>query len=202
MLPRMRTSDTRERKRYCGIALLAALTFLLLTGCDLQVGPAFPERDGRAFLEEHGYEPGLIQDVIDRKPLTSATVLELSRSASTDVRFLVAGNPHLTEDEIDLFMGDNNDFVRSGAAANPGLSDEQIDRLIRDRSHTVHAKLAANPAFPEEVLLRIHHECDPGLLWFAMNPNCPELLRQAIEVSDDDLAKHWLRETQKEKVAR
>lgn len=30
------------------------------------------------------------------------------------------------------------------------------------------------------------------MLWFAMNPNCPELIRAQILASQDDQARRWL----------
>lgn len=124
--------------------------------------------------------------------LDPAQVRELSRSGSADVRFMVARNPHLAPEEIDLFISDGNDFARSGAACNPGLTPAQIDQLTRDSSHTVYCQLAGNTALSEEALLRIHRQRNPGLVWFAMNPNCPASIRKEIEGSQDDLARRWL----------
>jgi hypothetical protein len=161
-----------------------------MAGCI--AGGAYPERDGRAFLEKAGYEPSVIEAVVGRGVLTPEQIKEFSTSRSPDVRFLVAGNPHLRPQDIDLFLKDSNDYARSGAAYNPRLSPEQMERLFRDPSHTVYCSLARNPAVPEAMLLRLHKERNPGLVWFAMNPNCPEALRNEIRSSGDDLARRWL----------
>lgn len=42
-------------------------------------------------------------------------------------------------------------------------------------------------------LRRIRETRQPGDLWFALNPNCPEPVRKAIGASDDALAKQWLK---------
>lgn len=118
--------------------------------------------------------------------------MELSKCNSTDVRFLVARNPNLTHDEIDLFLRDPDDFARSGAACNLNLSSNQIEALTTDPSHTVYSKLASNPSLSEQELLRIHKARNPRILFFAMNPNCPESIRKEILESDDSLAKQWL----------
>lgn len=163
----------------------------LLAGCNI-AGPAHPERDGRTYLENHGYPTPFIDRVVNGEKLDHAEVINLSKCRSVDVRFLVARNPNLTHDEIDVFVRDRNDFARSGAAWNTNLSSSQIDILTDDPSHTVYCGLARNEALSENALLRIHKKRNPGILWFAMNPNCPDSIRQEILNSHDDLAKRWL----------
>jgi len=172
------------------IIFLALISFF--AGCGFQIGPAFPKRDGRFFLAEQGYDESLIETVLTGGRLEHWQIVELSKSKSPDVRFLIARNCHLTHEEIDLFIKDSCPFVRSGAACNINLSVPQIERLLNDRSHTVYCKLAHNPSLSEEILLRIHKEHSPGLLYFAKNTNCPQEIREQIRQSDDDLAKHHL----------
>ena len=171
--------------------LVTVMAGALLSGCNI-AGPAYPERDGREYLETHGYPTSLVDRVVNEMPLSHPEVLELSKCRSTDVRFLVARNANLTHGEIDLFIHDKNDFARSGTACNMNLSPSQIDLLTDDPSHTVYCKLAGNTALSDEALLRLHKKRNPGILWFALNPNCPASIRQEIVNSDDALAKHWL----------
>jgi hypothetical protein len=181
------------------VALISVAVMLMAAGCGVEIGgPAHPERDGKAFLEKHGYAPAVIEAVVHRGVLEREQILEFSRSTSADVRFLVAGNPNLQTQDIDLFLNDSNDFARSGTAYNPNLSPEQTDRLFSDRSHTVYCSLARNPSVPTDTLLRLHRERNPGLLWFAMNPNCPDTLKDEIRKSRDDLAKQWLEITERQ----
>lgn len=170
---------------------MAMITGALLAGCNI-AGPANPERDGRTYLEKHGHPTSFIDRVVNGDKLDHAEVIDLSKCSSADVRFLVARNPNLTHDEIDIFVRDKNDFARSGAAWNTRLSPSQIDILTDDPSHTVYCGLARNESLSEDALLRIHKQRNPGVLWFAMNPNCPDSIRQEIESSHDDLAKRWL----------
>ena len=173
------------------IAILIVMTGALLAGCNI-AGPAYPERDGRKYLEDHGHPVSFVDRVVNGEKLDHAEVLGLSKCGSAAVRFLVARNPHLKHDEIDLFIHDKNDFARSGTACNTNLSPSQIGILTDDPSHTVYCKLAGNTALSEDALLRIHTKRNPGTLWFASNPNCPDSIRQEIVTSGDALAKHWL----------
>lgn len=158
-------------------------------GCN---GPAFPERDGRAYLEQHKYSPEVIDAVLHRKSLPHDQIVRFSKCWSSDVRFLVGSNPTLTPSEVDLFIGDSDDYARSGTARNTNLTPAQMERLFRDQSHTVYASLAGNPAVPRSMLLRLHGERRPGLVFFAMNPNCPPEIVDEINKSGDGLAKQWL----------
>jgi hypothetical protein len=171
--------------------LLLTLPALLLSAC-LQIGPAHPEQDGRAYLEKKGIPAEVIDAVVSGAPLDAARVKEFSASSSVDVRHLVARNRHLTPEQIDVFIADANDFARAGAALNPSLSTNQVEKLTQDVSHTVYCQLAGNESLTDAQMLRIHNLRNPGLLWFAMNPNCPPSLRTAIGTSGDALTKQWL----------
>ncbi len=168
-----------------------SVLLLLTTGCNI-AGPAFPKKYGSEFLQSHGYSDEIIKAVINQNQLEHKSVIAFSKCDSADVRFLVASNPYLKPDEIDLFMNDNNDFARSGTACNKNLTRSQMLTLMQDSSHTVYCKLAGNPSVPEELLLELHNKRKPGLVWFATNPNCPESIRQDIQKSSDSLAKRWL----------
>lgn len=176
----------------CLRPLLHALFLLGLTSC-LQIGPAHPEQDGRAYLEKKGVPEAVITAVVTGAPLAAEQVKEFSSSRSLDVRHLIARNPHLTPEQIAASMRDPDDFVRSGAAANPGLTTNQFETLILDASHTVVLQLAGNAALTDDQLLRVHRQRNPGLVWFALNPNCPVGIRDAITASTDTMAQHWLK---------
>lgn len=176
-------------KRIFTFALIAGA----LTSCN---GPAFPERDGRLSLEKRGYPESIIVAVAERKPLDPRLVVELRRKGNEQVRFLIASNPHLSPEAIDLFIEDKNDFARSGTAHNPALTRSQMEKLFHDPSHTVYCGLAGNPSVPEALLLKLHAERNPGLLWFALNPKCPPAIKSEIRKSNDELARYWLQMTE------
>ena len=158
-------------------------------------GPAYPEKNGRAYLEKRGYSNDLISRLIDGEKLEPSEVRDFQASRSLDVCFLVARNPNLTHEQIAVSIASRDDFTRSGAAKNTNLSPSQIRELTEDESHTVYSALAGNTALTEKELLSIREKRKPGGLWFAMNPNCPESIRKSIIASDDSLAKDWLKIT-------
>ena len=197
-----------KRDTGCGTVLLtmkllialpiATAAALLLAGCNI-AGPAYPEKNGRAYLERRGCSEDLISRVVSGGKLEPAEVRDLQASRSADVRHLVAANPSLDGVRIAIAIADRNDFVRSGAARNPKLSAHQIELLADDVSHTVYSALAGNPALSEQQLLRLREKRGLEDLWFAMNPDCPASIRAAIETSDDALAKRWLEITDERK---
>jgi hypothetical protein len=158
-------------------------------------GPAFPERDGRVYLESKGYSVATVEAVLNGGRLRSDELAQFRTCRNADVRHLVARNATLTQEEIEGFVRDSNDYVRSGATRNRSLTLAQMERLAADSSHTVYAGLARNPSVPKELLLRLHHERRPGLVCFAMNSECPPEIVKEIENSGDDLAKSWLKIT-------
>ena len=164
----------------------------VLAGCGFQIGPAYPEKDGRAALEKARVPAAEIDTVVTGGVLTATQVVAFGASGSSDVRFLVARNAHLAPAQIETFIKDRSDFVRSGAACNPSLTSNQVDRLAGDTSHTVLAQLAGNPALTDAQLLDLHRIRKPGLVWFALNPNCPDSIRAEILASTDTMAQHWL----------
>ena len=169
--------------------LVLLSSFLLVAGCN---GPAFPQRDSRAYLERKNYSRDTIEAVLNLKPLPHDQIVTFHQCGSADVRFLVGSNPTLTAEEIDLFLCDPDDYARSGTAYNTSLTSAQIERLFHDRSHLISCGLAGNPAVPAPILLKLHRERRPGLVFFAMNPACPPEIMEKIRTSGDGLAKHWL----------
>jgi hypothetical protein len=144
-------------------------------------------------LEKRGYPSDLISRLVDEGKLAASEVRDFQASRSSDVRFLVARNPSLTHEQIATSIASSDDFTRSGAARNTNISSSQIAQLTDDESHTVYASLAGNTALADAELLNIREKRNLGGLWFALNPNCPESMRESIVASDDSLAKHWLK---------
>ena len=184
--------DVSKKMKIVITALKSTAACLLLASCDI-AGPAYPEKNGRTYLESHGYSDDLISRLIDGSKLDLSEVRDLQASRSSDVRFLVARNPSLTHEQIDVSIASKDDFTRSGAANNTNLSANQIERLTEDQSHTVYSALAGNTALSEKDLIHLREKRDLGGLSFAMNPNCPMSIRKSILASDDSLAKDWLK---------
>jgi len=173
------------------IALFSLVVGIFLASCNV-AGPIYPEQNGRTYLEELGYPEDLISRLIEGKKLAPSEVQDLQESKSSDVRFLVARNPSLSQEQIAVSITHNDDLTRSGAAKNTNLSEAQIELLTEDESHVVYSALAGNTSLTDKQILSIREKRDLGDLWFAMNPNCPMPIRESIVASDDSLAKSWL----------
>jgi hypothetical protein len=126
----------------------------------------------------------------------------LATEESTDVRFLVAQNPHLPKRLHEKLIQDSEDFVRGGAALSPHVTEEQIAIEISKHkeptssNHTVLIYIARNPNVSKRILLDLHERHGLELSWFAQNPDCPaELIRKMKEGNDRD-ALYWLETTQ------
>ncbi len=173
-------------------SIMSLVVGALFAGCNI-AGPANPEKNGRAYLEERGYSGDLISRLVDGQRLEASEVGDLQASKSADVRFLVAKNRSLTHEQIDVSIASKDDFTRSGAANNTNLSSSQIARLTDDESPTVYSALAGNTALSDQQLMWIRDKRGVDDVNFAMNPNCPEPIRQSIVESGDSLARHWLK---------
>jgi hypothetical protein len=173
------------------ISVLLLITFLLWV-IGSSMGPAHPERDGRAYLQERKYPNELIERVVAGEPLDAATIEQLAGEDNIDVRFLIAQNPALPAHLLDRLTKDASDFVRGGAAWNPHLTREQIQALSADESETTQGYLARNPHVPEADLIRLHEKYEVPLLWFALNPKCPAVLKQKMIDTQDVEALEWL----------
>lgn len=183
--------------RYCGLTPLLLIAVSLHLPSSEFGGPAHPKRDARAHLSSRGYDATLIERVVHSQAIDASDAAEFSHSPSPDVRFLIARNEYIPDDVRDALSRDRNDFTRSGAAHNPKLTTEQVERLFHDRSHTVYAALARNRGLSEEMLLKLHRERKPGLVYFAMNPHCPPEIQREIEQSNNQIAKQWLNRKRK-----
>lgn len=175
---------------------LLAFTSLFVVAC--LNSPAFPERDGRQYLEKKKYDAQTVDTVVNLGKLDRATFEKLSKESDINVRYLLGTNANLPSDLLDKLTKDSSDFVRGGAASNPNLTKAQIEALKNDSSVTTQGYLASNPAVPEKDLIELHEKHDVGLLYFAMNPKCPEVLKKKIVKENDELTMYWLKETQKE----
>lgn len=176
----------------------AALLVWLVINASAFIGPAYPEKDGRAYLERKAYAPPVIEQVIALQALDATTFSQLAKEDSTDVRFLVAQNPFLPAALLQQLAQDSSDFVRGGAALNPHLTPLQIQQLSADPSPTTQIYVARNPYIPEADLLRLHEVHGIELVWFAMNPNCPQVLKDKMRTLNDEDALYWLNVTETE----
>ena len=172
--------------------IITILCVVLLAGC-FQIGPAYPVRDGRAYLSSNGYTEGDIELIAELKEMPPTLAEKAAQEASTDVRFLIAQNPHISKGLLLKLSKDQSDFVRGGVANNLAITTDLIKTLRDDPSHTTRLYLSRNPSVPEEDLWYLHKVKKMELMWFAMNPKCPQGMQDLIHEKGDDRAKYWLK---------
>jgi hypothetical protein len=180
----------------CTLVLVAVLMWAIGSS----IGPAHPERDARIHLQERKYSNELIERVIARAPIDAATFERLAGEDSIDVKFLIAQNPALPSNLLDQLAKDPSDFVRGGAAQSPHLTRAQIQALSADESVTTQSYLAGNPHVPEADLIRLHEKHEVPLMWFAMNPKCPQVLKQKMIDTQDEEALSWLERASEDSI--
>lgn len=172
--------------------LVLGLLGLLMWMVTPFIGPADPEGQSRAYLAKRHCSAEVIEQVIALEPLAPALFDRLAAEDSESVKFLIAQNPFLSATWLARLAQDPSDFVRGGAAQSPNLTPAQIQALMADASHTTQAYLARNPYVPEADLIRLHEQYSIELVWFAMNPRCPQVLRQKMIDTQDEEALYWL----------
>ena len=155
--------------------LLVAASCILITVSSCKFGPAHPDVDGPSYLRQHGYSEETISKLLANKEIDEQLLQKLAVEESTDVRFLVAQNPHLPEKLYDALLNDDDSFVKGGAAANPRISRSHAIMISRSGDHTVGLYLARNPNVDKDVLIDLHEKYGMELVWFAFNPKCPEV---------------------------
>ena len=147
-------------------------------------------------MEKQQYPEILIDAVVGLHPLQPAQFEQAIRTAPEQIRQLLASNPHLTEDQLTMLVEDSSEKVRAQVASHPKLNWALATQLLIEDSTSINRHLAGNAAVPEDVLLVLFEDYNPGLRYFAHNPNCPNTIRDLIRTSHDLEAKRWLKETE------
>ena len=170
--------------------LLTAGTIALTTGCKTKA--TYTLQAGKAQLEAANYAPELIEAVVGLQPIEQADFERLIKSESPDIRYLLAANQYLSTEQLELLVNDEDETIRAKAGSHLVLNWAQASKLYKEGSRVINQSLAANSSVAEDILLAIYEEKNPGLIYFAYNPNCPRLIQQHIRDSQDYKAKHWL----------
>jgi hypothetical protein len=168
----------------------------IISACNI-AGPGYPKKGAEKYLKQKDYPEKMVKAIVQKKSLSHKDIVLLSKCPDINVLYMVGSNPYLTPSEIDLFIDNKNDFVRSGVARNPNLTKKQMLKLLNDSSHTVYCTLAGNPEVPENLLLELRKSRDLKLSWFALNPNCPQELKKEIIKSNDHDAQYWMNVVEK-----
>ncbi|MFJ9520008.1 hypothetical protein ACIRPK_17340 [Kitasatospora sp. NPDC101801] len=104
--------------------------------------------------------PVLLPRVASASP---SEVTELARSASPQVRMLVAQRRDLPDGVRDALAADPDAKVVASVAPHPGLSEAQLRAVLARHGDRVAAAVAANPGAPAALLADLAHRNPPAL---------------------------------------
>lgn len=159
-------------------------------------GVHFPQADAEKYLREQGMSKEEAEKITHLTPLTQEEYTKYSNSNNSDIRYAIALNPHTPEEVLMQLSKDRNMTVRQGLAANKNLPANLAIELSKDTKRVLQT-LAGNPSVPEETLLDIFDNKNIAPYWFALNPNCPERIRQYIQTQGNDITRITLKENYK-----
>lgn len=183
------------------VTLLSYFLLFFICSCKCPIGPPFPEKHARIYLESQGKSNSFISKVNTRERLSEEEFQELSDSPDINVRHLIASNPYISMKLLKKLAQDKDMFVRYGVAGNISISKEVIEFLkngnSKRKNDTVLGVLVGNPSVPQETILELYDENDIGLRCFAINPNCPERIKQDIRNSWDSGAKKYVEDVER-----
>ena len=163
---------------------------VLICSCEFH---ARPERHGGEYLKGIGVGDETIDKITKRKDMSRDEFEKYYRCDDVNVRYLISANPHVPSDLLSELIRDKKEFARNGAASNTSINKEMIDILKNDPSYSVRASLVKNPSVPEDVILMLYKADKRLMTPCALNPNCPEEIKDDILKSDNKLAKQWLK---------
>ncbi len=179
---------------------LFAAAFVLYLLAHIAGVPAYSS-NCEAYLRQHHYDETVIRAVLDYEPLTDEQKARLLQIKDMDVQVMLASNPSLTRDEREIFWKSKSEWVRRGVAENMRITREEVMRTLQSKKddYWVSQGLSSNPAVPEDLLLAIYNRprLEGGLLAFASNPNCPEVIRKKIVAEDNPMSNNSLERCRK-----
>lgn len=179
------------------LSALFLIICLLNSGCNLPniAGGMRAWDNAYADLTEQGVPWGQSSKILDKEKMSREEFDEYSKNPSIYVRMFIAGNPHVPVDIMNKLAEDDNKFVRRSVASNHSITKDLVKKLAKERGYFVPRALVSNPSVPEDVILKIHKRGKISLAPYAMNPNCPQSIRQEIIDSNDYNATGWLKVT-------
>ena len=170
--------------------LLIFVFIAILSSCNL-FGPPHPPQDATQYLENNGIDANIIKRIIDRNMLTKDEYKKFSVSNNENVRFMIATNPHTPIDILSELTNDKSDIVLQGVLRNNRLPVKELKKQLIHKHLLKY--LVGNQNLPETTILEIYDKNKTiPLVYFAMNPKCPERIKTIILNSGDFLAKRYL----------
>jgi len=182
------------RRKLLSISRSAVFLMLLCNwGCG---GPARPKYYAEQCLSAQHINQDLIQQLIMWQDVGRDNFETFSQHPDENVRYMVAANPYTPPDILDRLAHDKSDIVFQGIASNRNLPEKTLNEQLKNKSRLQY--LVSNRQLSPQMLLKIYYEHrDIPLSCFAMNPNCPEEIREIIRKSGDYAAKACLEALEK-----
>lgn len=175
------------------LASFSAFTFLLyLMGTNM--GPPRIKQNAEAYLRSIGAPSKLIWALWNSTEINASDIDYLLSVPDPSVRYLLAMNSSLSKEQRLLLWNDPDEKVKCGVAANRALTREEIECIIRANIKSTFNYLATNRSVPQDILLDLFYSKKADSLFsFALNPNCPEEIKEVIRKSNNYNAKSYLK---------
>lgn len=189
------------------IIKFAVFSLVVLTSCQ-SFGPPLPRKYAREFLQSKNYPALLIEKIMKCEKLSEVEFYQLGNSEDKNVRYMIVSNPYTPIPLLTKLAKDPDVMVRQGVAHNTSITKDIIDTLnqgyivpnvdTRKYDWRVRSELVQNPSVPDDVILEIYEKRQAPLekiplAYFALNPNCPEIIKQDIRNSWNSSAKQNLK---------
>jgi len=173
-----------------------SVVFLILLcnmGCG---GPPRPMYYAQERLSAEHVNQDVIQQLMTWQDVGRDNFETFSQHPDENVRYLVAANRNTPPDILDRLAHDKSDIVFQGIAWNRNLPEKTLNEQLKNESRLYY--LVINPKLSSQMLLTIYNEHkDIPLVRFAMNPNCPEEIKEIIRKSGSYAARRYLEKLEK-----
>ncbi|MBI1822093.1 MAG: hypothetical protein HYR79_10340 [Nitrospirae bacterium] len=148
--------------------------------------PPLYEKDAREYLQKKEVSSEVIRKLEERKLLSEAEVLELSKFKNVAVLHLLASNPGATEDLLRQLADHRSKVVLWGVASN---KNTPLEILLKFRTPgdytTMNCYLARNPGLPEPLIREMYKQGEASLFDFALNESLPADLMEELLSKDE-----------------
>lgn len=180
------------------LALLVIISLIVGVGCG---GPPRPMYYAQERLSAEHVNQDLIHQLMTWQDVGRDNFEAFSQHPDENVRYMVAANRNTPPDILDRLAHDKSDIVFQGIAWNQNLPEKTLNEQLKNESRLKY--LVSNPKLSSQMLLKIYNEHkDISLTCFAMNPNCPEEIREIIRKSGDYTDKRYLEKLERRDSAK
>lgn len=142
--------------------------------------------------------PQSVLSKIKSEKATEQELIDASKSDSSDVRQLIAGNTSTPKEILDLLSRDEDSQVRCCIAENPSTPKEILIVLSRDEVSQVRSGVAFNPNTPKKVLIVLSRDKNQLVRSdVAENPSTPkevlDFLSRDTNIKNESLIREYVK---------